>query len=198
MLIQELSQNTVAGPEIEQLARKHGVSTREIETQLEQGIAVEREHTSDDAVARRIALDHLNERPDYYSMLKRAESQPAPGALLGAFLKFIMSKLNLKQLPQIDFQRHLDSEITTHQTFGYYDPDTDAIRIAVGQRHIMDIFRTLAHELVHHRQRQLGQVHQGSGDTGSDQENQANALAGVLMREFADLEPQAFGVSDAA
>lgn len=37
--------------------------------ELEKGIKVEHEHTDDDALAEQIALDHLNEFPDYYSRL---------------------------------------------------------------------------------------------------------------------------------
>jgi hypothetical protein len=131
-------------------------------------------------------------------MLKDAEKKPNPGVMLAVFLKFLAKRLNLPQLPPIEFARHLASEITSHPTFGYFDPQTDVIRVAVGNRHIMDIFRTLAHELVHHRQRLDNKVHAGSGETGSAEENQANALAGALMRDFADLEPEGFGASDIA
>jgi hypothetical protein len=196
MLLNELTNGLQQ--QIQQLAQKHGVSAREIHSQLTQGIEVEREHTSDPNVARKIALDHLSERPDYYTMLKDAEKKPNPGTMLAVFLKFLAKRLQLKQLPKIQFARHLDSQITTHPTFGYFDPETDVIRVAVGNRHIMDVFRTLAHELVHHRQRLDHQVHAGSGETGSTQENQANALAGALMRDFADLEPESFGASDVA
>lgn len=41
--------------------------------QLKMGIEVEKEHTSDPEVAKRISMDHLCETPDYYSRLKRME-----------------------------------------------------------------------------------------------------------------------------
>lgn len=43
--------------------------------QLEQGIAVEMEHTSDPGEARKIALDHLAEDPKYYTALKEMEAR---------------------------------------------------------------------------------------------------------------------------
>lgn len=200
MLLREIADGV--NSQVEDLARKHGVSAREIHSQLIQGIQVEKEHTADPAIAQQIALDHLAERPDYYTMLKSAESKPLTkppaGDLLVVFLRFVMGQLKLDHLPPIEFAQRLDSRITTHPTFGYFDPETDTIRVSVGGRHIMDVFRTLAHELVHHKQRLDHQVQAHSGDTGSDQENQANALAGVLMRDFADLEPESFGVSDVA
>lgn len=184
--------------EISDLAKRHGVSAREIHSQLTQGIEVEKEHTNNVSMAAKIALDHLSERPDYYTMLKNAESKPSPGLLLEAFMRFVVQRLGLDTLPKIRFSRSLDSRITTHPTFGYFDPETDEIKVSVGGRHIMDIFRTLAHELIHHKQRLQNQIDTDSGNTGSPQENQANALAGQFMRDFADLEPESFGVKDVA
>jgi hypothetical protein len=57
----------------EQIARKHKVSVDVISKALEDGVKVEREHTSDAKVAREIALDHIGERPDYYKRLKKVE-----------------------------------------------------------------------------------------------------------------------------
>ena len=52
--------------------------------------------------------------------------------------------------------------------------------------------RTLAHELTHHKQREENRIKPDSGETGSDIENEANAQAGVLMRDFADQNPGLF------
>jgi hypothetical protein len=49
---------------------------------------------------------------------------------------------------------------------------------------LADIFRTLCHELVHHKQNELGQLHSKAGETGSGIENQANAFAGMIMRDY--------------
>jgi hypothetical protein len=40
--------------------------------QLKMGIKVEMEHTDDLKIAEKIARDHLNEDPHYYTKLKRA------------------------------------------------------------------------------------------------------------------------------
>ena len=39
--------------------------------QLKAGIMVEKEHTDDSRVAAKIAKDHLDERKDYYEIVKR-------------------------------------------------------------------------------------------------------------------------------
>ena len=43
--------------------------------ELKKGISVEKEHTPDKSVAREIAKDHLEEIPDYYTRLRKMESQ---------------------------------------------------------------------------------------------------------------------------
>lgn len=62
-------------PSFAQIANKHSVSYEQLISQLAKGIKVEKEHTNDLALAREIALDHLNEFPDYYDRLKKAEEK---------------------------------------------------------------------------------------------------------------------------
>lgn len=57
----------------EKIAKKHGVSVESIKSQVKMGIKVEHEHTTDDKQAEKIALDHLDEIPDYYTKLNRME-----------------------------------------------------------------------------------------------------------------------------
>jgi hypothetical protein len=59
----------------EELAKKHGVSLKEIQKQIEIGTKVEFEHTSDKNNARITALQHLDELPNYYTKLKKMETQ---------------------------------------------------------------------------------------------------------------------------
>jgi hypothetical protein len=58
-----------------EIAKKHGVSLDSIKKQLEMGIKVEGEHTSDKTAARITALQHLDEVPDYYTKLKKVENK---------------------------------------------------------------------------------------------------------------------------
>jgi hypothetical protein len=62
-------------PTIQDIAKKFNKSTKYILNQLRTGIRVEKEHTDQFEVAMEIALDHLNERPDYYEMLKSVEKK---------------------------------------------------------------------------------------------------------------------------
>ena len=45
------------------IAKKHGVKNSELRSELKKGIQVEKEHTSSNTKAARIALDHLFEDP---------------------------------------------------------------------------------------------------------------------------------------
>ena len=58
----------------EQIAQKNGVALSFILKQLKMGIKVEHEHTKDTDLATDIALQHLNEIPDYYTRLDKLES----------------------------------------------------------------------------------------------------------------------------
>ena len=118
-----------------------------------------------------------------------------PGKIIKDFLTFTAKSLELSSLPNIKLKRSLISVHTQHPTFGFYDPNTQIINVAVGERHPLDSMRTLAHELVHHRQRLDNQTKKHSGNTGSPMENDANARAGVIMRNFADQHPEYFVIS---
>ncbi len=72
---------------------------------------------------------------------------------------------------------------------GYTSMDDGSVTIVVGDRHQMDIMRTLAHELVHVRQMKS---YEPDGATGSKDENEANAMAGVLMREWGQQNPDLY------
>lgn len=65
---------------------------------------------------------------------------------------------------------------------GAFFPDLNVIWVLRGQRLRADWYRTLAHELVHHGQRQKG-LELNGGD-GSEHENEANSVAGVILREW--------------
>lgn len=62
-------------PSFQEVLRKHRVPYNQLAHQLRKGIKVEKEHTGDLDLAKEIALDHLNEFPDYYDRLEKAEKK---------------------------------------------------------------------------------------------------------------------------
>jgi len=110
--------------------------------------------------------------------------------ILKEFLPFIKQELGLNSLPKIKIKAH----VPTHDqpTFGRYNNKTQTLEIGIINRQPMDILRTMAHELVHYRQQLKNQLEPGSGDTGSPEENEANAVAGIIMRKFGKQHPELF------
>ena len=60
---------------VEKIAKKHRLDVTFIQKQLDMGEPIEHEHTNDHAMAKDIALQHLDEIPDYYTRLKKMESE---------------------------------------------------------------------------------------------------------------------------
>ena len=106
------------------------------------------------------------------------------------FVRFAAEDLKLKSLPKFDFVFDTARSVE-HKSFGGYGGEH--ITITVANRHIMDVCRTLAHELVHYKQ-DLDHELDGPnpGATGSPQENEANAKAAVIMRNWGKRHPEYF------
>jgi hypothetical protein len=104
------------------------------------------------------------------------------------FLTLAMDILNIKTLPKFKFQDSIESH--DQPTFGMYVNDDNTLHVALANRHPVDILRTIAHELVHYRQDIHKMLNHDSGTTGSPEENQANSVAGVIMRHFNKKYPE--------
>ena len=61
------------GKTLSDVAQMHGMTTDELRPQYKKGTEHELEHTTSVVIARRIALDHLVEFPDYYDRLDKIE-----------------------------------------------------------------------------------------------------------------------------
>jgi len=77
-------------------------------------------------------------------------------------------------------------------SFGGYVPHSETLEVVTYNRNLADILRTIAHELVHHKQNLSGMLDSSSGEDGSKHENQANAIAGVLMRVYGKDNPHIY------
>ena len=177
------------------IAKKHGVKDSELRSELKKGIKVEQEHTSNIKTATRIALDHLFEDPKYYTKLAKIKLEENESSLnqdlVKEFMKHVMNELRLDSLPKINFSND-SQEAVKHGSWGGYKTGDKSIRIVTAKRHPADIFRTLAHELVHYKQDITGRLNPGDGKTGSDIENEANSRAAIIMRNFAQEKPKLF------
>jgi hypothetical protein len=104
------------------------------------------------------------------------------------FLPVAMHYIELTSLPKMKFEATINDE--DQPTFGKYEHGEKVLYIALMNRHPNDILRTLAHELVHYKQDTEHQLDADSGITGSPIENEAHAIAGIVMRHFNKMYPE--------
>jgi hypothetical protein len=139
-------------------------------------------------IARELRYSDYDEVTDFTDALNLAENvqKKSKAQIVGEFIKFAKERLELENFP--DKIKLITDENFPKQvkSFGGYDPQSDEIFVYAGNnRNIVDVVRTLAHELVHLKQRQDGRIGgPEEGATGSDIENEANAAAGILLRDF--------------
>ena len=107
------------------------------------------------------------------------------------FVRYVIRGLKLTDPPRIEFitKQRVD---TTQPSFGSFNPNDNSIVVSCLNRHPVDVFRTLAHELIHYKQNMNNELKNDSGSTGSYHENEANAGAGIIMRNFAKKYPGYF------
>jgi hypothetical protein len=118
--------------------------------------------------------------------------------ILKDFTDFCVKELKIEHMPRVRLRRDPQWP-AVHKTFGRYNDEAKTLEVAWGQRHIMDVLRTVAHELTHKHQHEREGERMGpdAGETGSPYENEANARAGVLMRDYGRLHPEYFSVGQA-
>jgi len=126
-------------------------------------------------------IDLPNEKAFYLTEGRLTESQTGT---IGEFIKFAAKNLGMQNLPGSLTLSYDNKQAQDKRTFGFFDPNNKKIWIYVKNRNMADILRTLAHELVHRKQEEDGRLDPTSGQTGSPIEDEANSMAGVLLRNF--------------
>ena len=107
------------------------------------------------------------------------------------FIAFVCDRLGIETPPTIELIPEKE-HAREARSFGGYSPGRGSICVNIAERHRADVYRTLAHEIVHYWQDLNGRLDENSGETGSDIENEANAFAGIIMREYAKHNPRLF------
>ena len=112
--------------------------------------------------------------------------------LIKEFIKFTSQVLELKSLPKITLTSD-KSQTRTYAHHAHKGKDSHIV-VYTGNRSLGDILRSLGHEIIHFAQMQDGSLDQyeDPGATGSDIENEANAGAGILLRNFGKMYPKIF------
>jgi hypothetical protein len=106
------------------------------------------------------------------------------------FARWACKRLGI-DLPPIKFSADKDRVIKNH-TFGT-TWSSGEIWVYIDNRNLADILRTLCHELIHVRQFNRGTAHTSmSKKENLEIEDEANALAGRMMREYGKKNPEIF------
>ena len=116
--------------------------------------------------------------------LKESKLNESETATIGEFVKYAIKNLGIQNPPRNLSLSYDTNKAKEMRSFGYFSPNDNKIWVYCANRNMADILRTLAHELVHRKQDEDGRINYESGKTGSEIENEANAMAGVLLRDF--------------
>ena len=109
-------------------------------------------------------------------------------SIVDEFVAYADEKLGLDGAPAVELS-YDEGKAQEMSSFGNFQPESNKIFVVAVNRNLADILRTIAHELIHLKQKKEGKLNPNSGETGSSEENEANSLAGVLMREFGKNNP---------
>jgi hypothetical protein len=134
-------------------------------------------------------------KQDLANLLKENISESKKNSI-NHFVEYATKRLKLKEQPKVTLLTGREySEAKT--SLGGYNPMSKEIYVAIEGRLTADILRTLAHEMVHRKQDELGLVKDEvkDGATGSPIENQAHAVAGILMRNYGKINKQIYNES---
>lgn len=113
-------------------------------------------------------------------------------AILNDFIKWTARRLHLKApFPRMIFSDDTEKAQKGHHT-GVHTLEDNTIWIYTGKRNMVDIMRTVFHELVHERQGQLGMIKPGDSYPGSPIEVMADMLAGKYIKIYGKQHPQIF------
>ena len=108
--------------------------------------------------------------------------------LVKDFIRWAYKKLRINApLPTIIFSDEKDSPDMHHT--GWYKKDTDTMWVYTHNRNLIDILRTVAHELTHRRQDVQGRIKVHS-PPGSKLEREADEQAGILMKLYGKMHPE--------
>jgi hypothetical protein len=103
-------------------------------------------------------------------------------------MTFCQKKLGLKEVPTLILVAKKEPDMST----ACYNGNDNTMKVLAGNRLLIDVMRSVAHELTHRCQDQEGRLSPDMGydetnpmaDVGAPYENEANARAGALVKEF--------------
>ena len=109
---------------------------------------------------------------------------------LNTFVKFVKDQLELKTVPTISIQNGRNGLKTTANYD--YTKENKVVKVNAKNRALVDVMRSIAHELVHHKQYEQERLKVQPPDIGGEIEDEANAKAGQYIKMFAKENPEIY------
>lgn len=114
--------------------------------------------------------------------------------MLNEFVKFVKNDLKIESVPKIQIVNGRGSLKTT-ANYDYTKKDK-VIKVNGRNRATVDIMRSIAHELTHHKQYEQGRLKVKPPDIGGEIEDEANAKAGQYIKLFARKFPEIYELDE--
>lgn len=111
--------------------------------------------------------------------------------ILDDFVSWAAGILKLETIPDIEYSKDTEEAQQGHHT-GRHTTDDNKVWVYAKNRNLVDILRTVFHELVHVRQGELGQIQPGDSYPGSPIEQEADVLAGKFIKIYGEKHPEIF------
>ena len=106
-------------------------------------------------------------------------------------VEWVCKKLNITKIPAIELSMDTDEAQGNHHTGGHV-PGSGKIWVYAKNRNLVDLLRTVFHELVHVRQHELDMIEPNSSYPGSPIEAQADMVAGKYIKIYGAANPHIF------
>jgi len=110
--------------------------------------------------------------------------------ILDKFVLFVKNELKLDSVPTIKVQNNRDGLKTTANYD--YTKENKIIKVCAKNRALVDVCRSIAHEMVHHKQFEQGRLKVQPPDIGGEIEDEANAKAGQFIKMYAKENPNIY------
>jgi|TARA_B100001094_G_C18041201_1_gene725089 hypothetical protein len=117
--------------------------------------------------------------------------------IIDDFVDFVKKELKIDNDVEVKLQNDKDG-IKTTAVYKYKDGEDEKfedseIRVYTLGRALVDVLRSIAHELVHHMQNEKGELEGKVSNVGGPIEDEANSVAGEMIKKYGLKDPEIYG-----
>ena len=148
---------------------------------------VANKHRITDKVLHNLFVKKFNVTPDkwIHNKLNETEVDSELQNEVDKFCDWACQQMHIKSKPYIELSMDTEEAQTNHHTGGHKMGE-DKIWVYAKNRNLVDILRTVFHELVHVRQGELDMIKPGDSYPGSPIEVMADVLAGKYIKIYGE------------